>query len=257
MPRTPNTNSPQEVRRAIADLLTSVDGITQVTIGNWNNTYNIVSAGAAHWDEAYNRELHLDAQLKCLTTNIQKGEQMTTQYRVAELSTFPWQQQVLSQLATQPTSPAKGDRYLVIATATGTQWTGQEGKIAWCDTAGTPGHWTFDTPTAGMKLWSTADVTYLHYNGSSWAVDGATHTQNTDTGTTSSSFQIDSGNTGPKIVNDSGTMKITTSDGTTKTPVEVSAITDGTNSTTPAQIKSAYSGMAAYDAGLKCITFNL
>ena len=34
------------------------------------------------------------------------------------------------------------------------------------------------------------------------------HTQNTDTGTTSTTFQIDSGNTGPKVKNDSGVVEI-------------------------------------------------
>lgn len=181
---------------------------------------------------------------------------MTTTYRVAELSTFPWQQQVISRLDAQPSSPTEGQRYLVKATATGAQWTGQEDKIAWCSVAGIPGTWSFDNPVAGMELWSTADAAFYQYNGAAW-VSVAAHTQNTDTGTTSTSFQIDSGNSGPKIVNDSGTMKVTTSDGTTKTPIEVSAVTDGTASTTPAQIKSAYSAMASYNSNLKCIVFNL
>jgi hypothetical protein len=67
LPRTPNANSPQEVRRAIADLNTNLDGVTQVTIGNWNNTTSIVNSKEAHWDEAYNRELHYNSNLKCLT----------------------------------------------------------------------------------------------------------------------------------------------------------------------------------------------
>jgi hypothetical protein len=40
---------------------------------------------------------------------------------------------------------------------------------------------------------------------------GGGHTQNTDTGTTSTTFQIDSDNTGPKLVNDSGGLSIRTS----------------------------------------------
>jgi hypothetical protein len=181
---------------------------------------------------------------------------MTTKYRVAELSTFPWQQQVISRLDAQPASPTEGQRYLVKATATGAQWTGKQDKIAWCSVAGTPGTWVFDDPVAGMELWSTADSAFYQYNGAAW-VTVAAHTQNTDTGTTSASFQIDSGNTGPKLVNDSGTMKITESDGSTLTPVEVSAITDGTYSSTPADIKSAIGAMASYNANLKAIIFNL
>jgi hypothetical protein len=68
MPRTPNTNSTEEVRRAIANLNTNTDGVTQIVIGNWNNTYTIVNANYAHWNEAYNRELHYNSNLKCLTS---------------------------------------------------------------------------------------------------------------------------------------------------------------------------------------------
>jgi hypothetical protein len=182
---------------------------------------------------------------------------MTTQYRVAELSTFPWQDQVISRLDTQPASPTEGQRYLVIATASGAQWTGQEGKIAWCSVAGTPGTWSFIDPAEGMTIYSLADhAAYRYDNNSAW-VALTEHTQNTDTGTTSASFQIDSGNTGPKLVNDSGTMKITESDGSTLTPVEVLSVTDGSNSSTPEEIKTAYDTRAVYNAALKCLTFTI
>ena len=62
---------------------------------------------------------------------------MTTQYRIPELSTFNWQQNVLEQLDTPPGSPDKGDRYLVIATAGG-DWAGHETDIAWCSNATGP-----------------------------------------------------------------------------------------------------------------------
>lgn len=46
--------------------------------------------------------------------------------------------------------------------------------------------------------------------GHSYYIGGelAVHTQNTDTGTTSTTFQIDSGNLGPKIKNNSGTLEV-------------------------------------------------
>jgi hypothetical protein len=64
--RTPNTNSPEEVRRAIANLNTNVVGVTQVTVGNWNATTATVNSKEAHWDEAYSRELNYNLNLKCL-----------------------------------------------------------------------------------------------------------------------------------------------------------------------------------------------
>jgi hypothetical protein len=65
-------------------------------------------------------------------------------------------------LATPPASPANGDRYLVVATATGA-WTGQEGKIA----AYYDG-WIFITPKEGFSMWVDDEDTRLDFNGSNW-----------------------------------------------------------------------------------------
>ncbi|MBD2005601.1 MULTISPECIES: hypothetical protein [Cyanophyceae] len=45
-------------------------------------------------------------------------------------------------------------------------------------------------------------------NFPSWTAAPSTHTQNTDTGTTSSFFQIDSGNVGPRLKNSAGGLQI-------------------------------------------------
>ena len=76
------------------------------------------------------------------------------------------QQAVLDKdLATAPSSPADGDRYIVAASPTGA-WAGQAGKIA----AYQDGAWTFYTPREGWLAWvADEDKLYFH-DGSVWAV---------------------------------------------------------------------------------------
>lgn len=72
-----------------------------------------------------------------------------------------WQNSVVNRLATPPGLPDKGDRYLVIATATG-DWVGQEDKIAeWNGT-----EWIFVDPTDGMSVKvDDEDNAVYHYEG--------------------------------------------------------------------------------------------
>ena len=74
------------------------------------------------------------------------------------------QDSAIDRLATPPGSPTTGDRYLVIATATGL-WAGQEDDIAEWD--GT--QWVFYTPVTGWQL-SVDDETdgIYYYGGSAW-----------------------------------------------------------------------------------------
>jgi len=87
-------------------------------------------------------------------------------YRVPILDTFDWQEAVKGRLATPPGSPARGDRYVVIATASG-GWSGQEGKIAYCSNATGP-VWTFVTPTVGWNTYVIDEGAYYYWNGSNW-----------------------------------------------------------------------------------------
>lgn len=184
-----------------------------------------------------------------------------TQYRIPELSTFNWQQNVLNQLDTPPVSPSKGDRYIVTATATG-DWAGQEGKIAWCSNATGP-VWSFDTPSEGWQVWDENANSYYYYNGSAWGVLTAGHTQNTDTGTTSATFQLNSGSSGPKLKDNAGVVEARNAADNAYANVKAADvvatgnITDGTNATSPAQIKTAYDSRATYDSDLGCVVFNL
>ena len=80
-----------------------------------------------------------------------------------------WQKSVLGELATPPGTPAVGDRYLVIATATG-DWVGHEKDIAeWNGTS-----WDFTTPNKGFAVWIEDVGRQKNYNGTDWVAFGTT-----------------------------------------------------------------------------------
>jgi Protein of unknown function (DUF2793) len=66
-------------------------------------------------------------------------------------------------LATPPTTPANGDRYIVAPAPTGT-WTGHAGHIAaWQDTA-----WAFYVPQTGWLAWVADEAKLFAYDGTAW-----------------------------------------------------------------------------------------
>lgn len=74
------------------------------------------------------------------------------------------QNNVLDLLATPPGGPTTGDRYIVIATATGA-WVGQEDDIAeWNGSA-----WDFTTPSEGWRTWDEDSNRLYFYTGAAWA----------------------------------------------------------------------------------------
>jgi hypothetical protein len=106
----------------------------------------------------------------------------------------------------------------------------------WTSANPTPaqGEFCFETDTKKLKIgdgstaWTSLEYTnylsnlkdvtltslttdqILKWNGTAWvnATQSAGHTQNTDTGTTETTFQIDSDDTGPKLKNNSGELQI-------------------------------------------------
>lgn len=73
-------------------------------------------------------------------------------------------------LVAQPGSPSDGDAYLLTATPTGANWSGQGGKVAlFISTA-----WAFKTPTEGMRLYVADEDVLIVYDGSAWGVTGGT-----------------------------------------------------------------------------------
>jgi hypothetical protein len=194
---------------------------------------------------------------------------MTTEYRVAELSTFPWQQQVLNTLAVPVGNEPRGARYL-IASGSGV-FAGLDGSIATAndpdDTPTLLADWIIDTSTEGMILYNaTANKYYYCTAPGTWAeASGITsgHSQNTDTGTTSATFQLNSGASGFKLKDNSGVAEIKNAADNAYANIKAADvvatgnITDGTYATSPAHIKDAYDNRAIYDSELKCLTFTL
>jgi hypothetical protein len=80
-----------------------------------------------------------------------------------KIAGLDWQESVLNRLATPPGTPAQGDRYLIIATATGA-WTGQENKI----TEWNGSTWVFYTPNEGWVTRVEAENLLYSFDGSSW-----------------------------------------------------------------------------------------
>ncbi len=96
------------------------------------------------------------------------GDATTKDYIDSLVQGLDWQQSVLDELATPPGSPTTGDRYLVIATATG-DWVGHEDDIAEWDGS----VWAFTTPNKGFAVWIEDVGNQKVYNGSAWVAFGS------------------------------------------------------------------------------------
>jgi len=87
-------------------------------------------------------------------------------YNALLLEHSSWQGPVKDRLATPPGSPDKGDRYIVIATASG-DWSGKEDDIAYYDGSA----WQFITPAEGWMCHVDDEDKYYKYTGSAWEED--------------------------------------------------------------------------------------
>ncbi len=106
-------------------------------------------------------------------TPVGSNDLTTKSYVDSLVNGADWQESVKDELADPPTSPSSGDRYLVIATATG-DWTGHEDDIAEYNGSS----WDFTSPNDGMSVW-IEDVDKLKvYNGSAWVTFGSTISHN-------------------------------------------------------------------------------
>ena len=106
--------------------------------------------------------------------------------QVPVLEQFEWQKAVLDKdLTTPPTSPTKGDRYLILTGDTGTAWEGHNSELTYYD--GTD--WQFISPLKGMSAYVKDEDVIYRYNGTDWLQAGggsgdATSIQGTAVATT-------------------------------------------------------------------------
>ncbi|GAJ20166.1 unnamed protein product, partial [marine sediment metagenome] len=108
-------------------------------------------------------------RLTDLPTPIAGNEPATKDHVDSVIQGLDWQPSVLDELADPPGTPAAGDRYLVIATATG-DWAEHEDDIAeWNGTT-----WDFTTPNKGYAVWLEDVGRQKNYNGTTWVYFGST-----------------------------------------------------------------------------------
>ena len=108
-------------------------------------------------------------KITTLPTPTTESEPATMGFVESLVHGLDWQQSVLGELDTPPGTPAEGDRYLVIAAATG-DWVGHEDDIAeWNGTS-----WDFTTPNKGFAVWLEDANVVKVYNGTIWVLFGST-----------------------------------------------------------------------------------
>lgn len=108
-------------------------------------------------------------KITSLPTPTTGSEPATKEFVESLVQGLDWQESVLGELDTPPGTPATGDRYLVIATATG-DWVGHEKDIAEWDGS----VWVFTTPNTGFAVWIEDVGSQKVYNGTNWVSFGTT-----------------------------------------------------------------------------------
>lgn len=90
-------------------------------------------------------------------------------YRVPVLQDFAWQPPVDDRVTAPTGSESKGDRYLVIATASG-DFAGLENHIVTAnqDNPSDPAHWIDDTPVEGWTTWVKDEDAWYVFDGTNW-----------------------------------------------------------------------------------------
>ncbi|MBA7468600.1 hypothetical protein ES707_03851 [subsurface metagenome] len=108
-------------------------------------------------------------KITSLPTPTAGSEPATKEFVESLVQGLDWQESVLGELDTPPGTPGTGDRYLVIATATG-DWVGHENDIAEWDGS----VWIFTTPNEGFAAWIEDTDVLKVWNGTAWVIFGGT-----------------------------------------------------------------------------------
>jgi len=151
---------------------------------NWSSASGFMyvgdNKGAIGWGKTTDGTTDIYTKLTPSSTGFKYGIYADTNglYAVVNGSAIPYdewgtdplytkgdfQDSVLDRLATPPSSPTNGDRYLIIATATG-DWTGYENNITEYQDG-----WVFISPSEGMITWVEDENVHYIYSGSSWSI---------------------------------------------------------------------------------------
>jgi len=153
-----------------------------------------------------------------------------------------WQDSVISRSPTPPGSPSTGDRYLVIATATGA-WVGQENNIS--EYNGTS--WVFSVPTTGTFVSVDSEPDGLYYFGGSTWTKKQFEVTTASNGLTKSGddIQIDSSAVGAALSFNAGVLAVEV-EGTALQIIsdEIELILDGST------LSKSVTGLKVADSGI-------
>ncbi len=162
----------------LADLLEKAHAsLTGIGVADHHTKYtdleaqNTVKANVEVGDlKAPTKALDMASQkITSLPTPTTGSEPATKDFVDSLVQGLDWQESVLDELADPPGTPGTGDRYLVIATATG-DWVGHEDDIAEWNGA----TWDFTTPNTGFAVWIEDVGRQKVYNGTVWVAFGTT-----------------------------------------------------------------------------------
>jgi hypothetical protein len=112
------------------------------------------------------------------------------------------------------------------------------------------------TATAGKMLKADANGLPVDANNTDTQVSAtvaASHTQNTDTGTTSQTFQLQSGSIGVKLKNNGGVLEAVDATGTSYVKINALAPTDATNVATKKYVDDTISAGVAFATAVQII----
>ena len=140
----------QDSGTALADVQLKLSGHTEGDILTVTSTGFMADSGRSFNDSG------------STVNDIWSGAKIT-EYVTDSISGMSWQAPVKSKSYVPAGSPAEGDRYLVIATATGA-WEGKEGYIAEWDGEA----WQFTAPVDGMAVFLEDTDHQMAFNGTDW-----------------------------------------------------------------------------------------
>jgi len=111
-------------------------------------------------------------------------------YRVTPDEKRDWQESVINIVNDPPSSPNRGDRYIVGPSPTGT-FASHKDDIAWCDDASIPS-WQFDTPQTGWRTYVKFNGIDYNFDGTSWSVSSSSVDEKVKASSTDTAGYLDS-----------------------------------------------------------------